>query len=187
MKTNNITIREAAAEDAASLLSIYGAYVMDTAITFEYEIPSVEEFSHRISTALGKYPYLVAEFQNTPVGYAYASSFHPRAAYSWCAEVAIYIDQNFHEHGVGRALYEKLEEILKAQHILNLNACIAYPNPKSISFHESLGYTTIGHFHNCGFKLNRWYDMVWMEKMLDEHEIPPKEFCTYPEIRHTFF
>lgn len=187
MDLNKITIREAVPEDAASLLSIYASYVTDTAITFEYEIPSIEDFSNRISNTLLKFPYLIAEFQNSPIGYAYASSFHSRAAYNWCAETSIYISQNFHGYGIGRKLYQKLEEILKAQNILNLNACIAYPNPESILFHESLGYTSIGHFHNCGFKLNRWYDMVWMEKFLGKHMIPPEVFYTYAEVRHLFF
>lgn len=173
-------IRIATPEDASALLAIYAPYVKDTAITFEYEVPSAKEFSRRISDVLMQYPYLIAEKDGTPVGYAYASSFHPRAAYAWCAETAIYIDKNHHGLGIGRYLYEELEKRLKAQHLLNLNACIAYPNPESIAFHEALGYTLIGHFHNCGFKLNRWYDMVWMEKIIGEHETPPKEFLLPP-------
>ncbi|NLK78658.1 MAG: GNAT family N-acetyltransferase [Clostridiales bacterium] len=176
MYTDTITIRTAVPEDAAALLTIYAPYVTDTAITFEYEVPSVEEFTERITQTLEKYPYLVAEYQNAPVGYAYASSFHPRAAYAWCAETSIYIQQNFHGRGVGKLLYAELEKQLVQQHVLNLNACIAYPNPGSIAFHKALGFTTIGHFHNCGFKLNRWYDMIWMEKMIGEHNIPPEPF-----------
>ena len=177
MYTDTITIRTAVPEDAAALLAIYAPYVTDTAITFEYEVPSVEEFTERITQTLEKYPYLVAEYQNAPVGYAYASSFHPRAAYAWCAETSIYIQQNFHGRGVGKLLYAELEKQLVQQHVLNLNACIAYPNPGSIAFHKALGFTTIGHFHNCGFKLNRWYDMIWMEKMIGEHNIPPEPFA----------
>lgn len=180
MNTNDIKIRKAVAADAAALLAIYAPYVKETAITFEYEVPSVDEFSGRISDTLLKYPYLVAELDGTPVGYAYASAFHPRAAYAWCAETSIYISQAHHGHGIGRLLYKELEKCLKAQNILNLNACIAYPNPESIAFHDALGYHLVGHFHNCGFKLNRWYDMVWMEKMLGEHPIPPKDFLLPP-------
>ena len=186
MNQHNIIIREAAAEDAPSLLSIYAPYVTDTPITFEYEIPSTEEFSHRISNILASYPYLVAEIDNIPAGYAYASAFHPRAAYGWCAETSIYLNKAMHGQGIGTLLYRKLEQILKAQHILNLNACITYPNPESIAFHKKFGYHFTAHFHHCGFKLNRWYDMIWMEKMLGEHSIPPAAFIPYPEIRHHF-
>lgn len=187
MTPENIILREATIEDAAALLSIYAPYVTDTPITFEYEIPSVEEFSHRISSTLTRYPYLVAEMDGVAAGYAYASAFHPRAAYGWCAETSIYLSNSLHGQGIGTLLYQKLEQILSAQHILNLNACITYPNPKSIAFHEKFGYTPTAHFHNCGFKLNRWYDMIWMEKMLGEHQIPPAEFLTFPTVRHLFF
>lgn len=173
-------------EDAPALLSIYAPYVTETPITFEYEIPSKEEFSHRISNTLTKYPYLVAEIANTPVGYAYASSFHPRAAYGWCAETSIYLNKAMHGQGIGTLLYRKLEQILKVQNVLNLNACITYPNPESIAFHEKFDYTFTAHFHHCGFKLNCWYDMIWMEKMLGEHSIPPADFIPYPEVRHLF-
>lgn len=175
-------LREASPEDAAALLSIYSPYVIDTSITFEYEIPSVEEFSQRISNTLKRYPYLVAEIDDGIAGYAYASAFHTRAAYGWCAETSIYLNQSMRGLGIGTLLYQKLEEILKMQHILNLNACIAYPNPESIAFHKKLGYQLTAHFHHCGFKLNSWHDMIWMEKMLGEHSIPPANFIPYPEI-----
>lgn len=78
--------------------------------------------------------------------------------------------------GIGRRLYEELENILKQQGILNVNACIAYPQVKdeyltkdSVLFHEKLGYTMVGIFHQCGYKFHRWYDMVWMEKFIGEH------------------
>lgn len=181
--THNCFIREASAADASRLCSIYAPYVTGTAVTFEYEIPSVAEFQNRICHVLDRYPYLVAVLNGTIVGYAYASSFHPRAAFAWCVEVSIYLDQDYHGKGIGRQLYQRLEELLKAQQVQNLNACIAYPNPKSIGFHESLGFETIGHFHRCGFKLNQWYDVIWMEKMTGEHGIPPKPFIPYPQIQ----
>lgn len=177
--THNFIIREASHADASRLRSIYAPYVTDTAVTFEYEIPSVEEFQNRIAKVLESYPYLVAVLDGTIAGYAYASSFHSRAAYAWCAEVSIYLDQDYHKKGIGRLLYQRLEELLKAQQVQNLNACIAYPNPQSIAFHEALGFEMAGHFHRCGFKLNQWYDMVWMEKMIGEHEISPKPFISY--------
>ncbi|MBR0237129.1 MAG: N-acetyltransferase [Thermoguttaceae bacterium] len=111
------------------------------------------------------------------VGYAYAGPFHPRAAFFRSAETSIYVERGFHQRGIGRALYERLESALKQQGILNLNACIAYPDPEdeyltldSVRFHERLGYVIVAHFHKCGWKFNRWYDMVWMEKMIGEHE-----------------
>ena len=179
MKENYI--RTATIEDAPMLLDIYAPYVNDTAITFEYTVPSVEEFQRRIAHILSKYPYLVAERNGEIVGYAYASSFHERAAYAWAVETTIYVRQDMKKLGIGKDLYEELERLLKLQNILNLNACIAYPETEdeyltknSVQFHQHLGYRMVGEFHKCGFKFNRWYNMVWMEKHIGEHsENPP--------------
>ncbi len=80
-------IRLASVEDAAELLEIYRPYIEKTAITFEVEVPSVEEFAGRIRHTLEKYPYLVAEEQGRIVGYAYASPFKTRAAYDWSVDL----------------------------------------------------------------------------------------------------
>ena len=172
-------IRTACPNDAASLLNIYAPYVTHTAITFEYEIPTVEEFENRICKTLTKYPYLVAEEDGTLIGYAYASTFKGRAAYDWSVETSIYVHEDFHHRGVGKALYEALEKALAAQHVCNLCACITYPNPASIAFHEQFGYHTVAHFHASGFKFDTWHDMIWMEKELCPHTIPPKPFLPY--------
>ena len=122
-----LTIRTAVEHDAEALLQIYAPYVKKTAITFEYDVPSVEEFAGRISKVLQKYPYLVAEVNGEPVGYAYAGPFKERAAYDWAVETTVYVREDMKKSGIGRALYTALEEALAAQGILNLNACIAFP------------------------------------------------------------
>ena len=123
---NNIIIRVASTEDAQTLLEIYRPYVEHTAITFEYDVPDIEVFMNRIKNTQKTYPYLVAEYQGEILGYAYAGAFKERAAYDWAVETSIYVRQNQKRMGVGSLLYEKLEEILKRQGILNVNACIAY-------------------------------------------------------------
>lgn len=178
----DITIRMAEESDAEELLDIYAPYVRDTAITFEYTVPTLEEFRARMNKTLTKYPYLVAIQNDEILGYTHASEFKSRAAYDWAVETTIYVKQETRKSGIGKKLYLALEEVLKRQHICNLYACIAYPNPGSISFHEHLGYQTIGHFSKCGYKLETWYDMIWMEKMIGEHEINPKPFIPITEL-----
>lgn len=170
------TIRIARAEDAEELLRIYAPYVKETAITFEYEVPTVEEFKERIIKTLQRYPYLVAEVDGEAVGYAYAGAFKERAAYDWAVESTVYIKNNKRKMGIGSELYNALEKILHMQNIINVNACIAYTDNDdeyltkgSVMFHENMGYKTVGRFHKCGYKFNKWYDMVWMEKHLDVH------------------
>ena len=187
---SEIIIRTATLEDAKDLLEIYAPYVKNTAITFEYEVPSEEEFKKRIEYILEKYPYLVAENKGEIVGYAYASSFHSRAAYQWGAETSIYVKENQRNLGVGKSLYKELERILKLQNILNLNACIAYPETEdehltknSVQFHQHLGYELVGEFHKCGYKFNRWYNMVWMEKHIGDHLENPMPIIPFCEIK----
>lgn len=178
-----ITLRMAEEADAKALLSIYAPYVEKTAITFEYQVPTVQEFKNRITATLKRYPYLAALQHGRIIGYAYASAFKERAAYDWAVETSVYVSEEACRAGAGTILYEGLESILRRQHVINVNACIAYPNPGSIAFHEKLGYRTVGRFTKCGYKLGAWWDMVWMEKMLSAHPDTPAPFIP---IGHLF-
>lgn len=193
MINKDITIRAAKVSDAPALLEIYAPYILTTSVTYEYVVPSVKEFEGRIEKTLSFYPYLVAELDGEIVGYAYASRFHPRAAYDWATELSIYLRMDVRGKGIGSALYGKLEELLKAQNIINIYACIAYP-PKndeyltdaSVNYHTHMGYKTVGHFPACACKFDRWYDMVWMEKLLGEHISPAPKVKSFDEIRADF-
>lgn len=185
-----IRIRPAKPEDAEKLLAIYAPYVEQTAITFEYEVPTVEEFRERIHNTLKKYPYLVAEQGGEPVGYAYVGPFHDRPAYDWAVETSIYVDQNKKRMGIGKKLHEALEEELRNRGFLNMNACIAYPAQEdeyltrnSLGFHTHLGFRPVGSFTRCGYKFGRWYNMVWLEKLMGEHPASPAPVRPFPEIR----
>ena len=170
-------IRSAAVDDARRLLEIYAYYVENTAISFEYDVPSLETFANRIDGTLKKYPYLVLEEEGIIKGYAYAGAFVGRAAYRHSCEVTIYLDHGSKGRGYGRALYEALECALKDAGILNLYACIGDPAAEdeyltrnSEQFHEHLGFTKVGTFHKCGYKFGRWYNMIWMEKIIGDHD-----------------
>ena len=183
---DEIIIRTAKEEDAERLLEIYAPYVTDTAITFEYEVPTIYEFRHRIITTLRKYPYLVAEEENGNVmGYAYAGAFKGRAAYDWAVETSIYVEQSEVGKGFGLLLHDALQKELQQMGILNMCACISAPRgtdpfltENSIRFHSHLGYRLVGRFMQCGYKFSRWYDMVWMEKHIGEHteKVEPVHF-----------
>ncbi|MBR5564540.1 MAG: GNAT family N-acetyltransferase [Roseburia sp.] len=189
MNIENLQIRIATVEDSAALLDIYKPYVEKTAVTFEYEVPSLEEFSGRIERILKKYPVLVAECENMILGYAYAGAFQSRAAYAWAVETSIYIREDSRKLGIGRFLYGELENILRKQNIVNVNACIAYPieedtylSKDSVKFHEKMGYRMVGEFRKCGYKFNRWYNMVWMEKHIGEHQKKQPPVKVFSEI-----
>ncbi len=124
-----------------------------------------------------RYPYLVAEVNGVVQGYTYARAFVGRAAYEWSCETTVYLDCTVQKSGLGRKLYESLEECLRDMGILNTYACIAFPetadeylNNNSAEFHTHLGFHKVGEFHKCGYKFNRWYNMIWMEKVIGEHK-----------------
>lgn len=184
-----IHIRIATATDAKELLDIYAPYVEETAISFEYDVPSLDEFRSRITNTLQKYPYLVAEKDGEILGYAYTHAFVGRAAYDWSAETTIYLKNGKTKMGVGRMLYDVLERISREQNVLNLNACIGYPDTEdehltmnSVHFHEHMGYRMVGTFHNSGYKFGTWYHMVWMEKIIGQHTSAPLPVIPFPEL-----
>jgi len=168
-----IKIFDATPGDAEEILEIYSPYVRDSAISFEYEVPTLEIFRARIINTLKKFPYLKAVNNNKIIGYSYAGEFKTRKAYEISCEVSIYVEKNSHGLGAGRLLYQALEEKLKAQGILNMYACVAYPEHEdeyltlnSFNFHKHLGFKPVGHFTNCAKKFERFYSMVWLEKQV---------------------
>ncbi|MCD8367576.1 MAG: N-acetyltransferase family protein [Clostridiales bacterium] len=167
------TIRAARPGDAAALAAIYAPYVLETAITFEYEPPDAAEFRRRMEAIQGRYPYLVAEKAGEVLGYAYAAPFHDRAAFAWVAEPSIYLRRDARGQGLGTALYARLEELLRGQGIVSLCALIAdaeaedeYITHASVRFHANRGFAELGRYPRCGYKFGRWYDLVWMGKAL---------------------
>lgn len=180
--STGIIIRKARPEDAERLLEIYSYYVDRTAVSFEYDSPSTEEFRKRIENTLAHYPYIVIESDGRLQGYAYAGPFKSRDAYEWSCEVSIYIDRYARGRGLGKLLYAALEDRLRCMGILNMYACIAYTekedeylNNDSEKFHSKMGFRKCGEFHECGFKFGRWYDMIWMEKTIGEHTCDVKK------------
>ena len=190
---DHLLVRTASVSDAPAMLDIYAPYVRDTAITFEYDVPSAEEFTERVTKTLERYPWIVAQGGidgSAILGYAYTGAFKNRAAYDWSVETSIYVRSDSRRGGVGRALYDALERISLAQHVTNLNACIACPSGpsdehldrNSIDFHTHMGYRLVGEFHECGYKFGRWYNMVWMEKAIAPHDASPLPFVPFSQL-----
>ena len=167
-------IRFAAEADAPALLAIYAQYI-ETGITFEYELPSREEFARRIREFGGTYPYLVWEEDGRIVGYAYAHRQAERAAYQWNAELSVYVDENCTGMGMGKALYQALIEILKCQNVKNAYALVTSPNEKSDALHKSMGFTLEGVSHNTGYKMGKWLDVSSYVKAIGPHDPQPAE------------
>ncbi len=168
-----INIRNAKLEDAQRLVEIYSYYVLNTAVSFEYEVPTVAEFQERMKKVMEKYPYLVAEEDGQIVGYAYSSPYSCREAYAWSVANSIYLDKDHRRKGIGSLLYQELERHLKENGIINLLAGVAFTEEEdeylthgSYNFHTRMGYEKVAHMKDIGKKFDRWYDLLWLQKKI---------------------
>lgn len=182
---NDIIFRLVSEADAPEILNIYAPYVTDTVISFEYEVPSVTQFQDRIRSISAEYPYIVCLSGDKIVGYAYGHRYIERAAYQWNAELAVYIDKDWHGAGIGKKVYGALIEILKLQNVKTVYGCITSQNEKSIGFHKALGFTEVGTYHKTGYKCGRWLDVAWLEKTIGEYSSRPEPFVPFCEINRT--
>ena len=179
-------IRFAPEKDAEAILRIYAPYIEKTAITFEYEVPSLSEFSERISEIQRKYPWIVYEENGKILGYAYGGPEYTRAAYQWTVEVSVYVDENEKGKGIGTALYEKVLDILKKQNFCLCYALINEDNEASLRMHKKYGFRPIGTRKNCGYKFEKWHSVVFLEKQLNEPSVPPKDVIPIGELEYEF-
>ena len=165
-------LRIATEDDVFQILGIYAPYVENTTITFEYDVPSLEEFMHRFQTVTARFPWLVWEEEGQILGYAYAAPPYTRDAYAWCAEPSVYLRPEARGQGIGKKLYRALDAILAIQGYQVLYALVTSENRASLSFHEKMGYQTRAVFPECAYKFGRCLGVTWMEKRLSPVIIP---------------
>ena len=170
-----MSIRLATAQDLPRILEIYGPYVKNTAVSFEYTVPNLEEFTKRFSEITAQFPWLVWEENGTVLGYAYGSLPFKRAAYQWSAEASIYLCPEACGKGIGKRLYAALEQLLQRQGYRKVYAIITSDNEPSVAFHRAVGYRHTATMPGCGYKLGKWLGIIWMEKELNTYDAPPRE------------
>lgn len=180
-------VRAAVPRDAERLLEIYTPFVISedsslSNVSFELETPSLEEFRQRIVDISTKFPYLVAQVGDELWGYVYCHPYRERLAYQWSVEVTIYLAPVGQGKGLGRVLYEAMEEILRLQGITMAYSCITLGNEHSIKMHEALGYRLIGTFSKSGYKNGQWLDTVWLEKELQPCPAQPENMRSWREL-----
>ena len=177
-------IRIANIKDVPEMLAIYAPYVENTTVSFEYEPPTLEEFTRRFTAFTQQFPWLVWEEDGKILGYAYASAPFTRAAFGWCAEPTVYLRPEARGRNIAASLYTVLEEILFRQGYQALYALVCGENTQSRRFHEKQGYHITAEFPGIGFKMGRWLSLIWYEKrqiMVKSSSIPP---CPWPEVVH---
>jgi L-amino acid N-acyltransferase YncA len=176
-------IRLATQSDGAELLDIYAPFIRDTVITFEYEVPTVAQFTARIASIIKKYPWLVCEVNGRIAGYVYASQYHERAAFDWSVDASVYIHPNYHRKKIATALYSCLFELLKLQGFYNVYASITASNNQSIDFHTSFGFQSVGIYRKVGYKFEQWHDVEWLALTITDHTKPPQKPKSIDDIK----
>ena len=182
-------MRDATIDDAQGILDIMDYYMKNTAVHFSCTAPETEEFKKTMNRIIGRYPFFVLEEEGGIKGFAYAKHFSDVPAYDWSCELTIYIKEDSKGKGLGKKLYNAIENVLKRMGIKNLYAYIAYIEGEdeyldntSMKFHEKMGFETTAKFSKCGYKFERWYDVIWMEKIISSHETHPEKITSYKDI-----
>ena len=179
-------IRHATPEDAAGCLAVYAPFANDTAVSFEHEAPSTDEFMQRITRVNRTHAFLVAEERERIAGFAYAGVHRERMSYRWTCEVSVYLGAEFRGRGLGRALYGALFPLLEQQGYRLMLAGITLPNPASVGLHRALGFDEVGVYRRVGWKAGAWRDVMWLARQIgpDTHELelppPPGPPATLP-------
>ena len=175
-------IRVATKDDAVGMLDIYAPFILNSGITQETEVPSVEDFQQRVISNLIERPWFVCEINNEIAGYAYAGKHRDRKGYQWCTEPSVYISEKYFGFGVANALYNALFEILKLQGYVNAYAVITLPNDRSLAFHKKFGFEYLTTYKKIGYKLGQWHDVGWMQYEINPHENDPAELIKFTKI-----
>lgn len=161
-------IRPSQSIDIAQITAIYQHHVLHGTGTFEVEPPTEADMAQRRADVLSKkLPYLVAVDGAQVLGFAYCNWFKPRPAYRYSAEDSIYLAPQAMGSGLGRALMAELCAQAERAGVRKLIAVIGdSSNLGSIGVHRSAGFQQVGTLSSCGWKFERWLDVVLMDKAL---------------------
>lgn len=160
-------IRFVEKKDIKEITALYNKYIVEGVETFETETLTEEQMADRVGHISASCPYLVAEEDGRVAGICYAHPWKERAAYCNTYETTIYLSPDFTRRGLGTALMHRLIDECRRRGYKVLIACITGCNEASIELHRKLGFSQASHFHDVGYKLGRWLDVVDFELKLD--------------------
>ncbi len=180
-------IRLATPKDAPAVAEIYAHWVKHTTYSYEYDPPSPAEMRRRMKTISKKHAFLICEDRGEIVGYAYNSDPFERKAFSWCAEISVYLKSGYQGTGLGRRLVCACENFLRRQGFLKIYSLISSENQGSVRFHETLGYRYLAKFQNAGFKHGKWVSLFWYEKDLAPFQENPPEPLSIHDLPQEVF
>jgi len=159
-------IRPLDVNDAQQLLDIYNYYVLNTSVTFDIEVLTIENFKDKLNTIKSDYPFIVFEEDNKILGYAYGSKFRPKTAYNYVVESTVYVKHTAHGKQIGTKLYAELLQQLKNINLHTVLGVLTIPNDASIKLHEKFGFEQVANLREVGFKFGEWQHVgIWQLKL----------------------
>ncbi len=171
---SDVTIRLASLDDLPGVARIYDREVAGSVATFDLYPPAMDYWQEKLAGNHEGDHLLVAEADSVVVGFAYSWSYRPRPAYRRTRETSIYLDPAVRGRGVARELYPALLERMTDSGVHTAVALVALPNPSSEALHRSLGFENVGTMREVGWKLGRWVDVAWFQKMLSPTTPDPR-------------
>jgi len=177
MQAISSIVRPASPRDAAACVAIYSPYVQITAISWEIEVPSVDEMAARIASAQKAHEWLVLEHDDQVIGFAYGHTLNRLPSYKWTAQTGIYVSGDYHRAGGGRKLYAQLLRRLTERGYRRAFAGSTQPNEASNGFHRSFGFRDAVLYRRVEWKHDSWHDVAWMQLDLrdpDERDAQPR-------------
>jgi len=165
-------IRQARPQDAAQVAEICADYVENTASSLDTMPPTIGQMEARIRAAETMYPFLVCELDGRVVAYACAFRRFEEQSLDWSVFLSTFVTSDVGSRGIGRALLEALEEILRAMGVVNLYSLAAY-NAQSEYFHQARGFTEAGRLREAIYKEGKWRDLAYYQKSLALHDTNP--------------
>lgn len=176
-------IRLAVRDDMEQFAEIVNHYIENTAINFHDRPQSEEDWETAWAALHERYPFLAAEQDGLVRGIAYASPWKLRGAYAWTAEVSVYVRAGHERRGIGRALCQRMLEIMDAQGYRAIIAVIALPNEASVALHEALGFQLGGTLKRTGYKRGQWRDVSYWQRFAGPaDDSPPTPIIPVSEV-----
>ena len=169
---SNVQIRQARPEDAAQVAEICADYVTNTTAALDTEPPTAEQIEEKIRSIGEYYPFLVCELNGKVVAYAYAFRRFEESSFDWSVFLSTFVSAAVGSKGIGRALLEVLEGVLRTMGVVNLYS-LASSNSQSEYFHMARGFTEAGRLREALYKQGKWRDLVYYQKSLALHDKDP--------------
>ena len=163
----NYHIRTAREADLPAILDIVNHIILTTTTNYSYEPETLNDRQRWLQQQqAGGWPVIIAEMNEQVIGYGTYGAFRNKIGYRYTVEHSVYIHQDFHQRGIGRALLEELIRLAKAQGLHIMIAGIDTENQGSVAFHEKMGFEKVAHFREVGYKFDRWLDLIFMQMRL---------------------